>query len=596
MNGTCKRVARLSLLVLGFASVAQGFALSQDVDPTSHRQDAVLPDQNWASGDFQAFRSAVLTPAISPALHGAHPDDLVLRSNDFVDPSEVTVVVRKPRSLGGPVYRLPQQNALNDTFDHLKHHLRTAAERGCSRVVFRKDELYEITPKAIGGRHLKLEGLEDCVIDLNGSTLRFTEPSVGMVISDCRRLTIQGGKIQGASVLASVAEVVRQNLHVSFKVLPEFASQLETAFPSGDVPLSTVGTAAKSGNGWGIATKNYFEWFVNRSGGRNRYRYNKDTQQFDPAGFHLHAASIPDDVDRVWLLHHNNSGHAIFLDNQDGQGIDDLTIRDITFQNIPGMMIAGEINRGLHLNRLISSKDDDNPLSLFAVASDTIHINGSAGDMVIENCRFGPSVDDKINIKSNFWRVCAIHRESDSVTVEPAGRKTTLKQWGTQGQRVVFVNEHLQPIGQSLLVQKTDGLEEKRSRLTLNQIPADLSEGVLAVNADTAGSRVIIRNNHFTGTRAQGVLVQTSNTKVVDNVFEDIAGPAIKLNFALKDWYESICPSNVVIQNNTFLDCAFSPTKSPEIIHVQQLDPSGDTISIISNVRIENNRLLPDNR
>jgi hypothetical protein len=491
---------------------------------------------------------------------------------------------------------LPKQNSLSDTFDHLKHHLRTAAQRGCTRVVFCKDEIYEITPQAIGGRHLKFEGFRDCVIDLNGSTLRFTEPSVGIVISDCKRLTIQGGRIHGTSVLASVAEVVRQNLHVSFRVLPEFVAQLENAFPDGEVPVSTIGTAAQTEQGWELGTQDYFEWFVNRRGGRNRYRYSKESHQFDPEGFHLQSTSLPRNVKRVWLLHHNNSGHGVFLHNEDGEGIEDLTIQDVEFQNIPGMMIAGEVNRGLHLNRIRSTRDDNNPLSLFAIASDTIHLNGSSGDIVIENCNFGPSVDDKINIKSNFWRVTAVDRESGKVTVGPAGRKTALKRWGRTGQRVVFVDSDLQPITETSLANPTIGLEEKQHELTISDLPDGVDVGVLAVNVDTAGSRVIIRNNRFTGTRAQGVLVQTSNTRIDGNSFEDIAGPAIKLNFALKDWYEAICPANILIKDNTFTTCAFSPKKSSSVIHVQQLDRSGREISIISNVKMQNNRLVSAGR
>ncbi|MEM6363900.1 MAG: right-handed parallel beta-helix repeat-containing protein, partial [Planctomycetota bacterium] len=114
--------------------------------------------------------------------------------------------------------------------------------------------------------------------------------------------------------------------------------------------------------------------------------------------------------------------------------------------------------------------------------------------------------------------------------------------------------------------------------------------GNLIANVDTAGARIVIRNNRFRETRSQAILVQGSHFVVQSNQFDRIAGPAIRVHFGLNEWYESISPRNILIENNQFGDCGFAPSKPNVAILFQQTDANGDPISLIRDVRLRGNR------
>ena len=129
---------------------------------------------------------------------------------------------------------------------------------------------------------------------------------------------------------------------------------------------------------------------------------------------------------------------------------------------------------------------------------------------------------------------------------------------------------------------------------TVSAVPGSLAVGMLIGNVTRGGSRVVVRNNTFFETRAQGVLVQSSNVLVRDNRFEGIASPAIKLNLALHLWYEAINVDNVLLDGNEFKRCSLSVAKSNDIIYVYQVDGAGSVVPVIGNVELVDNALLAD--
>ena len=231
----------------------------------------------------------------------------------------------------------------------------------------------------------------------------------------------------------------------------------------------------------------------------------------------------------------------------------------MVLENIPGMAIAGQIERGLHLDHFVTQRLSNQLVKGFlAVASDTIHLNASQGDILIEDCRFGASGDDHINIKANYWRVTNIDIPTRTVSVQPAGRSASLDIWGRRGHSVVFIDSSLKVLGETTLSKNSISDPKKQHRLILEEIPAGLAAGSLVANRTTSGGRLVIRNNKFGPTRAQGILVQTQHVLIENNSFDGIAGPAIQVKFAPKDWYESILPKNILIRENRFGHVAFA--------------------------------------
>lgn len=556
-------------------------------------QAASVADRDLERPGFETFHAATSVPAVSPAASKASFRDLRVRYTNLMNPEEMEAVVLKPRAVGG-VYEIPKPPPLADAYRFLKDQLDIAAQRGAGLVKFPPFHVFEIKPLKVQGRHLKLEGLKDAVVDLNGSTLQFTQVSVGMVIEDCQRVTLRNGSIRGRALLATIARVVADDspAGVRFEVLPEFREALE-ATTLGKPQLLTIGSAEKSPEGgWRLQPSGYAEMFVNRGESTNNFQYAPTEGSFVAISPLNGPLPFKAGEDHVWLLHQNNGGHAVLLDNENGAGLEDITLERLNFVNIPGMVITGEVVRGLHLTEINIEKDDQDPLAFFAASSDGVHINGNGGDIVVENCNFGPSGDDKINIKGNYWRISALNRTTGQVEVVPAERNTSVNRWGWAGQKLVFVDHDFAVLGTSELQENSMRDNGKKHQLQLSSIPEGVRVGSIIGNVDNGGGRTVIRNNRFGPTRAQGVLVQTSHMVVDNNFFDGIAGPAIKLNLALDDWYEAINPSNILIQNNRFTRSALSREKSNELVYLHEVDGHGDPVQILDNIKITGNRIV----
>ena len=430
------------------------------------------------------------------------------------------------------------------------------------------------------GSHLNFDELADVTIDLNGSTLQLTQISLGVKIEGSERVVLKNGTIKGVGQLATIARVVADDTPagIRFEVLPEYRTDLEQS-TAGAPQLVTVGRVEHTpAAGYRVKVDGYAELFINRGASTNNFVY--EDGSFVATSALSSQPYTPGDF--VWLLHQNNSGHGLLIDNEVSN--EDVSLENIVFTNIPGMAIVGEVVRGLHISNVKIVKDANDPNAFFAASSDALHINANGGDIIVENSVFDANGDDKINIKGNYWKVTALDRGQKTMTVQPVERNTSLNRWGWADQRVVFLGRDFTVEGETELATDSFRDNSKRHDLVLKSIPNGVDVGSLIGNVDNSGPRIVIRNNIFRDTRAQGVLVQTSHAVIDNNLFEGIAGPAIKLNLALDYWYEAINTRNILIKHNTFFKSSLSTQKSNELIYFNQYDGFGNDVEAIDNV------------
>ena len=556
-----------------------------------------LENRTIESTGYVDFKTATAVASISPALSVAGAGDLVVNVTGLAGP-DITAVVLKPK-ISAVVHQIPVPPVGANVFLFLQTQFSTAINRGAGRIVFPPNVILRISTPGGASQvgvgpfdqtaHLTLAGLRDVEIDLNGSTLRFEQPTLGIRITDSSRVVIQNGKIEGSGILSTVARVLPDSTPagIRFEVLPQYRSTLEQEW-NGAPDLLTVGEAELATDGtWQLKSTGYGELFTNRGKATNNFAYRSGTF-VATSGLLRNINPFVAGRDYVWLLHRNNNGHAVLLDNS--SNVDDITFQDISFVNVPGMVIAGELNRGLHLNR-VKIETSVNQAALLAAASDAVHINANEGDIVIENSYFGPNGDDKITIKGNYWKVIGLNRATNTLTVVPVDKGASLSRWGSAGDKVVFIDPAFSTLGTATLAQDTTRVTSIRHELTFSSLPPNVKNDSIIGNVDKSGGRVVIRNNTFSETRAQGILVQTSHVAILDNEFKGIAGPPIKLNLALEQNYESINVSNVLIRGNYFDRSAFSATKGEALIQFRQVDGAGRNVQIIDKVKIFQNRL-----
>ncbi|MEM9368781.1 MAG: hypothetical protein AAGD07_22550 [Planctomycetota bacterium] len=571
-----------------------------DLNAIRQVQLASIADREVHAEGFETFLESTELPPTSPAASEATSVDLQVMQSGFMDPNGVHVVVLKPRAKRG-TYHIPKPPSGN-AYDFLRDHLKRAAKADSGRIVFPKDAFIELESPPIEGlfdkgepvyaTHVMLADLEDCVVDLNGCTLKVLRQSRGITIRESKRVLLRNGTIEGSGLITSIARITPDDSPAGFRmdVLPEHQTILYEQYGDEPPPLITVGAAMKNAaDQWRIAREDYSEFFANRSDlPYNHFRYVDGSYIATTAMGDNHYPFTPATT-HVWLLHENNQGNAIHLDNKDE--LEDVTIEDVVLRNIPGMGIAGEMNRGLHIQRVRFDLPDEEP-SVFAVSSDGIHINANGGDILIEDNELGPNGDDKITVKGNYWRVTELIRGLGQVIVRPVDRKTSVRRWGLKGQRLIQVDRDYNVIAKTKLAASSKKDSSKQHKLELTEVPPSLEVGSIIGNVDHAGSRVVVRNNRLIDTRAQGVLVQTSHVAVVKNHFEGIGGPAIKLNMNMNLWYEAIRTGDVLIADNTFAETCFGRTKPNDLIQFVQLNGNEQTVPIIDDVRIIGNQLV----
>ena len=578
-----------------------------DVEPTSTSKadvvDRGVSDRRIDADGAADWRAATDVSPVSPATDQVIAGDLNMRIKRMPNGQGFNAVVLKPR-VTGPVYRIPVPGVElatgTDLWRHVKQHMEAAADIGAGRVFFPPGVDWRLeVPDDVRGTppHLMVEGFTDTIINLSGSTLRFGGPTQGVRIVDSERIKLVGGTIVGSGVIDTVAKVVPDDaVEAGFRleVLPSMRADLETQFGTTDVPLVTVGAAVQADGRWTIDRDTYAESFVNRGDGVSRFEYRDGS--FVPTGELRRGpnpfggendpfSAIGGDDRYVFLQHLNNEGHGLFLDASDG--LADVSIKNLRFENIPGMMIAGEVDRGLHVRGVTLARSADS--HVFAAASDAIHVNAGGGDIVIDQNDLGSNADDKINVKGNYWRVSNVDRGAGTVEVVPARRTTSVRNWGDRGDEIVFIDGAFGVVTRSQLSDDAVRRSSKRHVLTMTRVPDGVTPGTLVGNVTASNPRVVIRNNVFDTGRAQGVLVQSSHVMVSDNVFRDIAAPAVKLNQTLKDWHESIATRNVVIARNTFDRVGFDPGKPPVAVEVRQVDSAGREVDVIDDIYLVGN-------
>ncbi|KAA5546145.1 hypothetical protein FYK55_04415 [Roseiconus nitratireducens] len=434
----------------------------------------------------------------------------------------------------GPVIDVP----LTDTdnyHDVVKDALEEASGQSGATVRFPENALIPVRPRRTGARHIKMEGLRNCEVDLNGSTIEFDQVSLGILIDDCESLTIRNGTIVGAGRLASRAEFDKRRR--CFVITDH------------DVPvekLVTVGTVPAAG-------ELYREIFVNR-GKDVQWRYDRGKHAFVYRG-----GPFPDwpDGQRVILQHENNQGHAIKLDAE--KRCRNITLSELVLVNIPGMGIVGEVDEGLTIDRVAMLPHDD---AVMAVASDGIHVNHSGGGITISNCTIEFSGDDKVNLNSRFWMVEEV--SGNRMIVGPVDRPGSISKWGDVGDDVVFSTDTFEPIGDRAwtLSMPTTELSGKRHELLFTESVQAIQPGTLVVNRDRTSSGSVIRDNRFIGTRGSGVKMNASDALIEDNDFENCYSHAVVSQHASDLFWEGVFPHEITLRNNRAVGCGRHESKS----------------------------------
>lgn len=279
----------------------------------------------------------------------------------------------------------------------------------------------------------------------------------------------------------------------------------------------------------------------------------------------------------------NRTANAIHINKSQ-----DIKIHDVTIHHAGGMGVIGERSINITLDNM---KIYPNPESGLVVSTtaDASHFVNCKGEIIINNCNFRNQLDDATNVHGSYVIV------SDVLSPNKVGVRVGHFQQGgfdfaEAGDRIGFINQKKSAnVELETTVQHVNKLNERYYIITLSEnIASKLSDEYVVENLDWY-PELTITNNHFADNRARGILLSTPKRTIVQNNYFSNMMSAIFIPVELSWWYESGSAQDLLIEGNTFGDCAYGGGDRPVIYIETDLDKND---YIFGNIIIKNNTFL----
>lgn len=225
-----------------------------------------------------------------------------------------------------------------------------------------------------------------------------------------------------------------------------------------------------------------------------------------------------------------------------------FVLKNLTCNSCPsGFILAPNGNSDFFFTGLnVSVKGGSQ--KLLGSNEDCMHIRNLSGKLVITDCNFNGIGDDALNIHSELAIVSEVSEDTVCIT---SGRENVAlsKSYALPGETVEFFDKNYNSLGFAT-VRKTEN-----GKMTLDSLPDKVNNGTFVQNVSCAPD-TLIKNCKIEFGRARGLLIQTKNAVITDCTFRNIRLSGILMSPDFEYWHEAGFTENVLIQNNTFENCA----------------------------------------
>ncbi len=308
----------------------------------------------------------------------------------------------------------------------------------------------------------------------------------------------------------------------------------------------------------------------------------------------MQATKISDDTVRVvhngTLAHFGGSSFILRGTAYGGSLIDiygqcrHITLDGLKLYGGTGMgIIVGQRTSHFALRNIFIGPDPEHAdTRCTSLDADAVHINDSDGCFLIENCDFSRQGDDDVNINSGVGWIHSV--DGRTVIFEADGSMNA-----DPGDTMAFRDKNFELTDFTAVVEEEERLDNGVRRVTFeSELPETVEKGGFLFNLDNTGGNYVIRNNYFHEHRARGLLLQTSDGLVENNVFYKTTHNAIKIIMDINGvWHEGTGADNILVRGNKFMECAVIGTEVIEV-GTHLLDKSNRS-NAFTNIRIENN-------
>lgn len=231
---------------------------------------------------------------------------------------------------------------------------------------------------------------------------------------------------------------------------------------------------------------------------------------------------------------------------------------------------------------------------LLASEADFMHFSGCSGKIRILGCGFSGAQDDPVNVHGTNLR--AVAQPGDSILQL---RFMHPQSYGFDaffvGDTVAFVKAAAMRRFAFATITAVNRRSDRIVEVAFDRpVPVGLELGRDCVENMTCTPEVEIRNCRFTHTSTRGTLVTTPRKVVIaGNTYCKTGMSAILIEGDAEGWYESGPVKDVLIENNTFIDCAYNGGPKHAVIALHPSNTEVDaSLPVHENIRIVGNKFL----
>jgi hypothetical protein len=268
----------------------------------------------------------------------------------------------------------------------------------------------------------------------------------------------------------------------------------------------------------------------------------------------------------------------------------DITLESMKMHYMHGLGIISQYTRNITMKE-VDCQPREGSGRLLASSADFMHFSGCSGKISILNCRYMGAHDDAINIHGTNLR--AVEKvDTRTLTLRFMHGQSYGFDAYFKGDTVAFVHPSTLQRYAYACVKEVKRLSPRNVQLSFDRdIPSQLVLNSDCVENMTCTPEVEIRHCYFTRTSTRGTLVTTPRKVVIaDNTYYKTGMSAILIEGDAEGWFESGPVRDVLIRNNSFIDCGYNGGPGNAII---ALHPSNTVVDanlpVHRNVRIIGN-------
>lgn len=269
----------------------------------------------------------------------------------------------------------------------------------------------------------------------------------------------------------------------------------------------------------------------------------------------------------------------------------DVVMEQVGMHYMHGLGIVSQYSRNLTMDRVECTPRPGSG-RILASSADFMHFSGCSGKISILGCRYAGAQDDPINVHGTNLRAI---RQINERTLELRfmhGQSYGFNAY-FEKDTVAFVKASTMERFASATVKSVKRTSERTLEVEFDRVvPKGVELGHDCVENMSCTPEVEIRHCYFTRTSTRGTLVTTPRKVVIaDNTYYKTGMSAILIEGDAEGWYESGPVRDVLIENNTFIDCAYNGGPGNAVI---ALHPSNTVVNadhpVHRNVRIIGNK------